>query len=78
MSDRPVAKASTYTGEYNLHNRKTSMPRAKFKPATPATKLPQTYTLDRAATGIGPDMFYNLLNAEVLPCAAKVLEKSSS
>jgi hypothetical protein len=29
------------------------MPQAGFKPATPATKRPQTYALDRAATGIG-------------------------
>jgi hypothetical protein len=28
------------------------MPRAGFEPATPATKRPQTYDLDRAATGI--------------------------
>jgi hypothetical protein len=29
------------------------MPRAGFEPATPATKQPQTYALDRASTGIG-------------------------
>jgi hypothetical protein len=29
------------------------MPQAEFQPATPATKRPQTYALDRAATGIG-------------------------
>jgi hypothetical protein len=29
------------------------MPLAEFEPATPATKRPQTYALDRAATGIG-------------------------
>jgi hypothetical protein len=29
------------------------MPRAGFEPAIPATKRPQTYALDRAATGIG-------------------------
>jgi hypothetical protein len=29
------------------------MPRAGFKPAIPATKQPQTYALDCAATGIG-------------------------
>jgi hypothetical protein len=29
------------------------MPRAGFKRATPATKRPQTYALDRAATGNG-------------------------
>jgi hypothetical protein len=29
------------------------MPSEGFEPATPATKRPQTYALDRAATGIG-------------------------
>jgi hypothetical protein len=29
------------------------MPSAGFEPAIPATKRPQTYALDRAATGIG-------------------------
>jgi hypothetical protein len=29
------------------------MPRAEFETATPARKRPQTYALDRAATGIG-------------------------
>jgi hypothetical protein len=29
------------------------MPRAAFEPATPATKRPQTYASDSAATGIG-------------------------
>jgi hypothetical protein len=29
------------------------MPSAGFEPATPTTKRPQTYTLDRAATEVG-------------------------
>jgi hypothetical protein len=29
------------------------MPSAAFEPATPATKQPQTYALDRAATEVG-------------------------
>jgi hypothetical protein len=29
------------------------MPPAGFEPATPATKRPHTYVLDRVATGIG-------------------------
>jgi hypothetical protein len=29
------------------------MPSAGFEPATPATKRPQTYALDRAATDVG-------------------------
>jgi hypothetical protein len=49
-SDQPVAEASTYTGQ---HKRQTSMSRAGFEPAIPATKRPQTYALDRAVTGIG-------------------------
>jgi hypothetical protein len=35
------------------------MPRAEFEPATPATERPQTYALDRAATGIGLLFIYN-------------------
>jgi hypothetical protein len=31
----------------------TLMPSAGFEPAIPATKRPQTYALDSAATGIG-------------------------
>jgi hypothetical protein len=34
------------------HKKHTSMPSVGFEPAIPATK-PQTYSLDRAATGIG-------------------------
>ena len=29
------------------------MPQARFKPAIPAIQRPQTYALDRKATGIG-------------------------
>jgi hypothetical protein len=31
------------------------MPLAGFEPVIPATKRPQTYALDRAATGMGYD-----------------------
>jgi hypothetical protein len=32
------------------------MPSAGFEPAIPATKRPQTYALERAATGIGNNL----------------------
>jgi hypothetical protein len=48
-SDQSVAEASKYTG----HKRQTSVPSAGIDLATPAIKRPQTYALDRAATGIG-------------------------
>jgi hypothetical protein len=55
MSDQPVAEASTYTGQHIIykHKRQTSMPRTGFEPAISETKRPQTYALDRAASGIG-------------------------
>jgi hypothetical protein len=34
------------------------MPQAGFEPKIPATKRPQTYTLDRAATGIDNPAVY--------------------
>jgi hypothetical protein len=37
------------------------MPRAGFELAIPATKRPQTYALDRAATGIGCGLLYKVL-----------------
>jgi hypothetical protein len=49
QSDQPVAETFTYTGQHNIQ---TSVPRAGFEPATPATKRPQTYALDRASTRI--------------------------
>jgi hypothetical protein len=48
-SDQPVTETSTYTGQ---QNRQISMPREGFEPAIPVTTRPQTYALDRAATGI--------------------------
>jgi hypothetical protein len=42
------------------------MTSAGFKPAIPATKRPQTYALDRAATGIGSSYISNVKNKSVL------------
>ena len=40
-------------GSHNTHNGETSVFPAGFEPAIPASKLPHTHALDRAATGIG-------------------------
>jgi hypothetical protein len=37
------------------------MPAVGLKPATPATERPQTYALDRAATGIGISIYILLI-----------------
>ena len=41
------------TTTHNTHNRQTSMPPVGFEPTFPAGERPQTYALDRAATGTG-------------------------
>ena len=52
MEDRPLAT-------HNIDQR-TSIPLAGFELSLQATKLPQTYTLDRAAYGIGDCAVVNL------------------
>ena len=37
------------------------MPPAGFEPTIPASELPQTHALDRAATGIGKERINNIL-----------------
>jgi hypothetical protein len=44
------------------------MPRAGFEPATPATKRPQTYGLDRPATGIGSESHQEFKIKYILKC----------
>ena len=59
MNDQLYAQTSTCTTQ-NTHKRQTSMPPTGFEPAMPASKRPQTHTLDRAATGIGT-LTYNTM-----------------
>jgi hypothetical protein len=42
-----------YLTTHNTHNRQTSMPPVRFEPTISAGERPQTYALDRAATGTG-------------------------
>jgi hypothetical protein len=51
-SDQLVAGVATYT-THNKHKRQTSMPSPGFEPSIPAIEQPQTYVVDRMATGIG-------------------------
>jgi hypothetical protein len=47
-----------YLTTHNTHKRQTSMPPAGLEPKIPASERPQTYALDREATGIGPKFKY--------------------
>jgi len=51
-SDQTDAETTTCT-THSAHKRQTSMPPVRFDPAVPASKMPKTHALDRAASGIG-------------------------
>jgi hypothetical protein len=50
---------------HNTHMRQTSMLSAEFKPKISASKLPQTYALDRVATGTGSHKHINNINCRL-------------
>jgi hypothetical protein len=54
-SNRLVAETSTSYNTHSIHKKQASMPLSRPELAVPTSKLPQTQTLDRAATGIGKD-----------------------
>jgi hypothetical protein len=49
-SDQPVSETSTCTGQHKNTREKHPCPQRDSNPGPPATKRPQTYALDRAAT----------------------------
>ena len=57
-SDQLVAEISTTA--YNTHNRQTSIYPAGFEPTILESEWPQTYVLDRAATGIAMYKFIHI------------------
>jgi hypothetical protein len=50
-----------YLTTHNTHNRQTSMPLVEFEPTMSAGERPQTYALDRAATGTGFALTYKFI-----------------
>jgi hypothetical protein len=58
--DQPSAETSPL--QHNIHKRQTSMPPAEFEPAIPASVQPPTYALDPAATGIGDNINFRVIN----------------
>jgi hypothetical protein len=55
-----------YLTTHNTHNRQTSISPVGFELATPASKRPQTYALDRA----GNDWLYNVIKTGPVPLFA--------
>ena len=57
LNEWSARRRDLYLTTHNTHNRQTSMPPAGFEPTVSAGERPQTYALDRAATGTGKQMF---------------------
>ena len=53
LDEWSARRRDLYLTTHNAHNRQTSMPPVGFEPTISAGERPQTYALDRAATGTG-------------------------
>ena len=51
LDEWSARRRDLYLTTHNTHNRQTSMPPVGFEPTISAGEQPQTYALDRAATG---------------------------
>ena len=51
LNEWSARRRDLYLTTQNTHNRQTSMPPVRFEPTISVGKRPQTYALDRAATG---------------------------
>ena len=51
LDEWSARRRDLYLTTHNTHNRQTSMPPVGFEPTISAGERPQTYALDRAATG---------------------------
>ena len=58
LDDWSARRRDLYLTTHNTHNRQISMPPVRFEPTISAGERPQTYALDRAATGTGLILLY--------------------
>ena len=62
LDERSALRRDLYLTTHNTHNRHTSMPPVRFEPTISAGERPQTYALDRAATGTDSERFITQQN----------------
>jgi hypothetical protein len=58
LDEWSARRRDLYLTTHNTHSRQTSMPPVGFNPTISAGERPQTYVLDRAATGSSNKMHY--------------------
>ena len=62
LDEWSARRRDLYLTTHNTHNRQTSMHPVRFEPTISAGERPQTYALDRAATGTGETIILELKN----------------
>jgi hypothetical protein len=62
LDEWSTSSRDLYVTTHNTQNRQTSMPPVGFEPTISAGERPQTYVLDRAATGTGQHVLLGWLN----------------
>ena len=60
LDEWPAHRRDFYLTTHNNYNRQTSVPSVGFEPMARAGKQPQTYALDRAATGTSFNKMWKL------------------
>jgi len=70
LDEWSARRRDLYLITHNTHNRQTSMPRVEFQRTISAGERPQTYALDRAATGSGVEDFNKCQKGKVIPLQA--------
>jgi len=60
LDEWSARRRDLYLTTHNTHNRQTSMPPVGFGPTISAGERPQTYALDRAATGTDINQYYSV------------------
>ena len=61
LEKRSARRRDLYLTTHNTHKRQTSMPPVGFEPTFLLDERPQTYALDRAATGTGSSSICSLI-----------------
>jgi hypothetical protein len=59
LDEGSAHRRDLYLTTHNIHNGQTAMLPAGFETAIPANEQPQTYALDRTASGIGRLLYFN-------------------